>query len=126
MVPKKIGDFSEYREVTGTPRGSNGPYWAIGERRSQATRGGVRPPREFELDKAEGRGPPFLSFGGGKGKERERKKERRAAPPSPFPIRTSHGGALPFGLPPLLPYGPIRPITSLGGSGNPSVLRKNA
>ena len=26
MVPKKIGDFSEYWEVTGTPGKVNGPY----------------------------------------------------------------------------------------------------
>ena len=44
MVPKKIGDFSEYWEVTGTPRESYWAYWDIVEERRQATGGGARPP----------------------------------------------------------------------------------
>ena len=43
MVPKKIRDFSEYREVTGTPRESYWAYWAIVEERRQATGGGAPP-----------------------------------------------------------------------------------
>ena len=32
MVPDEFGHFSEYREVTGTPRGVNGPEWALVEK----------------------------------------------------------------------------------------------
>ena len=32
MVPKRFGDFSEYRDVTRTLRGSFGPTWALLER----------------------------------------------------------------------------------------------
>ena len=28
-VPGEIGILPEYRGVTGTPRGVNGPYWAL-------------------------------------------------------------------------------------------------
>ena len=62
MVPKKSGDFLEYREVTGTPRESYWAYWAIVEERRKATGGGTPPPLpQSELDKGRGRGPP-LSF----------------------------------------------------------------
>ena len=47
-------------------------------------------------------------------------KGKGAPPPSPSPIRTHGGGNhLPFGLPPPFSYGPIRPVTSSGSSGNP-------
>ena len=58
MVPECFGYFSEYREVTGTPRGSNGPTWAIGEREGSPQ--GVPPPHGLsELDKGKGARPPF-------------------------------------------------------------------
>src|SRR4051812_17420228 len=46
---------------------------------------------------------------------------------APCPIRTRGGGAglLPFGLSPLFPYGPIRPIYSPANSRNSPILRKN-
>ena len=31
MVPGEFGNILEYREVTGTPRGVYGPYWALVE-----------------------------------------------------------------------------------------------
>ena len=42
MVPECFGYFLEYREFTGTPRESNGPTWAIGEREGSPQ--GVVPP----------------------------------------------------------------------------------
>ena len=60
MIPKRFVYFSEYRGVTGTPRGSNWPYWAIVERRRQ-TQEVAPPPWESELDKGEGARPPFPS-----------------------------------------------------------------
>ena len=57
MVPEKCGYFPKYREVTGTPRGVYGPYWAlVGERRRQPRKG--RPPKHNP--NWEGGGPPFL------------------------------------------------------------------
>src|SRR3954469_8300029 len=55
-------------------------------------------------------------------KERERERERGAAPPSPSPIRTPHGrgSATSWAAALSLPSGPLRPNTSLEGSGNPS------
>ena len=59
MVIKKIGDFSEYLEVTGTPRES---YWAIVEERRQAMGGGVRPTlAPIRIAQGEGVCPPFPS-----------------------------------------------------------------
>ena len=45
---------------------------------------------------------------------------------TPCPIRTRGGGVhlLPFGLSPLFPYGPIRPIYSPSNSRNSPLLRK--
>ena len=40
MVPDEFWHFLEYREVTGTPWGVYGPYWALVER----TKGGSAPP----------------------------------------------------------------------------------
>ena len=31
MVPGEVGHLPEYQEVTGTPRGVNGPSWALVE-----------------------------------------------------------------------------------------------
>ena len=58
MVPKRFRDFSEYREVTGTPRGVNGPYWALVEDRRRRP-GGGRPPKP-NPNWGGGPGPPFL------------------------------------------------------------------
>ena len=41
MVPKKIGDFLEYREVIGTTQKSYWAYWAIVEETRQAMGGGA-------------------------------------------------------------------------------------
>ena len=59
MVPKKIGDFSEYREVTGTPRGLNGPTWALVERKRGGK--GWPPPPSPNRTRRGGRRPPFPS-----------------------------------------------------------------
>ena len=40
-VPGEIGILPEYREVTGTPRGLNGPSWALVERRKGQPKGGA-------------------------------------------------------------------------------------
>ena len=61
MVLKKIGDFSEYREVTGTPRESYWAYWAIVEERRQATGGGTRPPCPIRIGQGEGVHPDCLT-----------------------------------------------------------------
>ena len=51
MVPGEIGILPEYREVTGTPRGVNGPTWAKREKEKGAAplvqfgpEGGCAPP----------------------------------------------------------------------------------
>ena len=38
IVPGEIGILPEYREVTGTPRGVNGPTWAKREKRKEQGR----------------------------------------------------------------------------------------
>ena len=43
MVPGEIGILPEYREVIGTPRGVNGPTWAMREKR-RAGQGRPRAP----------------------------------------------------------------------------------
>ena len=58
MVPKCIGYFSEYREVTGTPRGINGPQWALVEKREGRPEVACAPLAQSELDKGRGRRPP--------------------------------------------------------------------
>ena len=58
MVPDEFGHFPEYREVTGTPRGVNGPYWALVEERRRRPGGGRAPQAQSEL--GWGAGPPFL------------------------------------------------------------------
>ena len=61
MVPKCIGYFPEYRGVTGTPRGINGPQWALVEKRE--VRPEVAPPCPVRIGQGEGAAPPsFLLF----------------------------------------------------------------
>ena len=48
-VPGEIGILPEYREVTGTPRGLNGPTWALVEK--QGSKGSVgRPPPKAQTE----------------------------------------------------------------------------
>ena len=47
MVSGRFGYLSGYRGVTGTPRGSNGPSWAIGEKERGARR--VAPPKGVRI-----------------------------------------------------------------------------
>ena len=57
-----------------------------------------------------------------------RGKGKGGAAPSSLSYSDSQGGgraATPHGLPSVSPLGPCWPNTSPGGSGNPSVLRKN-
>ena len=42
-VPGEIGILPEYREVTGTPQGLNGPTWALVERRREGKGWAARP-----------------------------------------------------------------------------------
>ena len=56
MVPKCIGYFPEYQEVTGTPRGINGPQWALVEKREG--RPEVAPPLCSPNWTREGGAPP--------------------------------------------------------------------
>ena len=69
------------------------------------------------------RTPSFL-VGVGEGGKRGRRGRKRG--PHPFSNLDQRGAAclLPFGLSPLLPYGPIRPIYSPANSRNSPVLRK--
>ena len=65
--------------------------------------------------------PPFLLLEGERGKEREREEERGAAPPPLAQFGLPMGGrATSWAAALSLPSGPLRPNTSLGGSGNPS------
>src|SRR5215216_2974478 len=54
MVPDVTGEITEYRGVTGTPRGVNGPSWALVEERRQQPRVGCAP-----------LGPNRIGWGGG-------------------------------------------------------------
>ena len=67
------------------------------------------------------RTPPFLVG------EEKRRRGRRKRGLAPLSNSDQRGGAglLPFGLSPLFPYGPIRPIYSPANSRNSPVLRKN-
>jgi hypothetical protein len=60
MVLSDSGIFPEYREVTGTPRGVNGPYWALVEERRRQPGGGRAPPPQAQSELGWGAGPPFL------------------------------------------------------------------
>ena len=58
MIPGEIGHLPMYREVTGTPRGVYGPYWALVElMRGRETRR-ERHPSPIRIGK--GADPPFL------------------------------------------------------------------
>ena len=66
MVPGEFGHLPEYQEVTETPRGVYGPYWAlVGERRRRPPQaqselgGGASPLVRIGLGEG-GRRPPFL------------------------------------------------------------------
>src|SRR5215216_2922785 len=92
MVPGVTGEITKYRGVTGTPRGVNGPSWALVEKGGQQGGCGERPPRpKPNWFGARGRPPPSFSS------------------PSFFPCWTRKGGVLLLvgvGLPPLAaPYG---------------------
>ena len=57
-TPKRFRRSLEPREVTGTPRGVNGPYWAhVGGREKEQGRGARPPQAQSELGR--GPGPPF-------------------------------------------------------------------
>ena len=45
MVSERFGHFLEYRGVTETPRGVNGPSWALVEERRWRLGGGAPPSR---------------------------------------------------------------------------------
>ena len=66
------------------------------------------------------RTPPFLV-----GEEKRRRgRRKRGLPPLSNSDQRGGAGLLPFGLSPLFPYGPIRPIYSPANSRNSPVLRK--
>ena len=56
-VSDRFGHFPEYRGVTGTPRGLNGPTWALVEERGG---GQEEPPPPKPNPNWEGGQPPFL------------------------------------------------------------------
>ena len=106
MVLKKIGDFSEYREVTGTPRESYWAYWAIVEERRQATGGGTRPPLPIRIGQRVGAAPPLsLSYSSSLSLFAIPKEEkgRGILLGLGSPSRIPTPGAPPLGRPPLLP-----------------------
>src|SRR5215216_4154041 len=74
MVPGFTGEITEYRGVTGTPRGVNGPSWALVEKGGSKGAVGARPPRP-KMNWFGARGPPPPSF----------------FSPSPFPCWTRKG-----------------------------------
>ena len=90
MVPEKFGYFSEYREVTGTPQGVYGPYWALVEKEGSKQGVGRAPHRpKRNCFRVWGAGPffpsPLLLF-----------------PPSPSRNRKGGANLLGVGLPPPL------------------------
>ena len=58
MVPGEFEHIPEYRGVTGTPPGLNGPTWALVEEREGGQEVGRAPQAQSEL--GGGPGPPFL------------------------------------------------------------------
>ena len=91
MVPDEFGHFSEYREVTGTPRGVYGPYWALGER--QRGSGGAPSFLLFSLSLPSlllllGKGGILLPMGVGLPRARH---SRGLALPSSTPLYTGEG-----------------------------------
>ena len=58
MVSDEFGHLPEYREVTGTPRGLNGPTWALVEERGGGQEVGAHPLSPIRIGR--GSGPPFL------------------------------------------------------------------
>ena len=60
IVPGEIGVLPEYREVTGTPRGVNGPTWAKREKRKE--QGGGRAPLPLLVRIGQGKGGSAPSF----------------------------------------------------------------
>ena len=48
-VPGEIGILPEYREITGTPRGLNGPTWALVEIEGSKGSVGRAPKAQTEL-----------------------------------------------------------------------------
>ena len=78
IVSGEIGILPEYRGVTGTPPGVNGPTWALREKRRAGQEEGA--PGGILLPPGVG-SPPFLvGIGFGKGEE-EREKEGGRRPP---------------------------------------------
>ena len=86
--------------------------------------GGGRPPmaRPMRSPTPTGSRTPPIQVGVGEEKEGREGEKERGAPPPPCPIRTrGGGGARPaLAAPPLLHFGPMRPINPPGGSDNPS------
>ena len=60
-VPGKFRHIPEYRVVTETPRGVNGPTWATREKREGARRGRAPLPLLVRIGQGKGGGAP-LSF----------------------------------------------------------------
>src|SRR4051812_13203782 len=83
MVPSEIGILPEYRGVTGTPPGDNGPIWALREKRrgGQGRPRAPSPPSPNRTRKGGGGAPFFLS---------------PSLPPSP--TRQGRGVLLPVGV----------------------------
>src|SRR3954468_4102248 len=109
MVPSEIGILLEYRGVTGTPPGVNGPIWALREKR----RGGQGRPRApsplVRIGQGRGGGAPLFPFPLSPSfsyKARERS-------PTPGGSRTPPGA--PLGGRPRLPL----PSFIYGGRGHP-------
>ena len=57
MVSSGSGILPDYRGVTGTPRGSNGPSWAIGEKEGEARMVVRAPQGSLNWSRGRGRGP---------------------------------------------------------------------
>ena len=61
-VAGEIGILLEYREVTGTPRGLNGPSWALVERRKGQPKVAARLPPSLSPIRTRRGGRPPLSL----------------------------------------------------------------
>src|SRR4051812_34327877 len=110
MVSEWFGYISEYRGVTGTPRGSIGPTWAFGER-ERSPHGVARAPLQGSLNWIRRRGAaPFPSPSPSPSFSPPMRKEKRG----PNPTRSG----LLVGLPPMVrPLGgrPPPPLLSIRG-----------